>query len=243
MDNQFSRCYAVLGDNAMDIIKNAKIAVFGIGGVGGYVVEALARTGVSNFVLVDNDTVSITNINRQIIANMNTIGKDKCEVMKERILSINPSANIEIHKCFFLPENQDDFDFKSYDYVIDAVDTVTAKIAIILNAKKYNVKVISAMGAGNKINPSMLLVSDIYKTSVDPLAKVLRGELKKRRVNKLKVVYSKEKPMNPLVNLNEEGISRNIPASLTFVPAAMGLIIASEVVKDLTGIKNENPGA
>lgn len=244
MENQFSRSNALLGEVNMEKLKRARVAIFGVGGVGGYAIEALARSGIGEFLLVDKDTISITNINRQIIASHDTLGMDKIEAMKQRILSINPNAKVEVRKCFFLPENKDEFDFSSYDYVIDAVDTVTAKIALILKAKEQRVPIISAMGAGNKINPSMLMVSDIYNTSVDPLAKVLRGELKKRRINKLKVVYSKEKPMKPLMNLNEEALPmKNVPASLVFVPAAMGLIIASEVVKDLTGIKNDKPGA
>lgn len=244
MENQFSRSNALLGEVNMEKLKRARVAIFGVGGVGGYAIEALARSGIGEFLLVDKDTISITNINRQIIASHDTLGMDKIEAMKQRILSINPNAKVEVRKCFFLPENKDEFDFSSYDYVIDAVDTVTAKIALILKAKEQRVPIISAMGAGNKINPSMLMVSDIYNTSVDPLAKVLRGELKKRRVNKLKVVYSKEKPMKPLMNLNDEALPmKNVPASLVFVPAAMGLIIASEVVKDLTGIKNDKPGA
>ena len=244
MENQFSRVDALLGSSNLEKLKKAKIIVFGIGGVGGYVCEALARSGIYNFTLVDNDTVSITNINRQIIANMNTIGKDKVSVMKDRILSINPLANVEIKKCFFLKENSNEFDFKNYDYIIDAVDTISAKIEIIVKAKESNVKVISALGAGNKINPSMLEVTDIYKTSVDPLAKVLRKKLKEYRINKLKVVYSKEKPLKPLYSLDSSDVvKKNIPASLVFVPAAMGLIIAGEVIKDLTGIKNDKPGA
>lgn len=244
MENQFSRVDALLGSSNLEKLKNAKIIVFGIGGVGGYVCEALARSGIYNFTLVDNDTVSITNINRQIIANMNTIGKDKVSIMKDRILSINPLANVEIKKCFFLKENSNEFDFKNYDYIIDAVDTISAKIEIILKAKESNVKVISALGAGNKINPSMLEVTDIYKTSVDPLAKVLRKKLKEYRINKLKVVYSREKPLKPQYSLDSSDVvKKNIPASLVFVPAAMGLIIAGEVIKDLTGIKNDKPGA
>ena len=236
----------------MNKLKNKKVAVFGIGGVGGYVVEALARTGIGKFVLVDDDKVSLTNINRQIIANFSTYNQYKCDVMKERILSINPDAEIEIHKCFFLPENQDDFDFTTYDYVVDAVDTVTAKLLIIEKAKKVGTPVISAMGAGNKINPTMLRVSDIYDTKVDPLSKVMRTELKKRRIKKLKVVYSIEKPLKPKIeDYNEEANKldtrdntkrRSTPGSNAFVPSTMGLIIASEVIKDLTNIRNDAPG-
>ena len=257
MLNQFSRTQLTFGKDRMDILKNKKVAIFGIGGVGGYVVEALARSGISKFVLVDDDKVCMTNINRQIIATFKTIGQYKCDVMKERILDINPKAEVEIYKCFFLPSNQDDFDFKSYDYVIDAVDTVTAKIAIIMQAKKYNVPVISAMGAGNKINPDMLRISDIYKTKVDPLAKVMRLELKKRRIKKLKVVYSLERPIRPYEDMSIScykhcvcppgtrkcTVRRDIPGSNAFVPSTMGLIIASEVIKDLTNFRNDVTGA
>ena len=244
MEDIFSRSSALLGTENMEKLSKACVAVFGVGGVGGYVCEALARSGIKKFLLVDKDVVSITNINRQIIATVDTVGLDKVAIMKKRILSINPNAEVLVKKCFFMPENKDEFNFSSYDYVIDAIDTVTAKIALILRAKECNCPIISAMGAGNKINPSMLEVTDIYKTSVDPLAKVMRAELKKRRINKLKVVYSKEKPMKPLANLNDNNLpNKNVPASLVFVPAAMGLIIASEVVKDLTGIKNDKPGS
>lgn len=243
MLNQFSRTELILGDIAMEKLKKSRVAIFGIGGVGGYVCEALARSGVGNFVLVDNDTVSLTNINRQIIATIETIGKYKCDVMKERILSINPDCEVETHNCFFLPENQDEFDFSKYDYVIDAVDTVTAKLAIVVKAKENNVPVISAMGAGNKLNPTMLEVSDIFKTSVDPLAKVMRIELKKRRIKNLKVVYSKEKPIKTSAESEEQSQKRSIPGSTAFVPTTMGLIIASEVIKDLTNVRNDIAGA
>ena len=257
MLNQFSRTQLILGEEAMEKLKNSTVAIFGIGGVGGYVCEALARSGVYKFVLVDDDKVCLTNVNRQIIATLDTVGKYKCDVMKDRILSINPKAEVEIHKCFFLPSNQDDFDFKKYDYVVDAVDTVTAKIAIILKAKEAKVPIISAMGAGNKLNPAMLEVSDIYNTKVDPLAKVMRIELKKRHINKLKVVYSKERPIKPYMDMSIScykhcvcppgtrkcTVRRDIPGSNAFVPTTMGLIIASEVVKDLTNIRNDVAGA
>ena len=256
MLNQFSRTQLTFGQEAMEKLKNTRVAIFGIGGVGGYVCEALVRSGVSNIVLVDDDKVCMTNINRQIIATFDTIGQYKCDVMKERILKINPLAKVEIHKCFFLPSNQDEFDFKSYDYVIDAIDTVTAKIALVLKCKELNIPIISAMGAGNKINPEMLKVSDIYKTKVDPLAKVMRTELKKRRVKKLKVVYSVEKPIRPYMDMSIScykhcvcppgtrkcTVRRDIPGSNAFVPATMGLIIASEVIKDITEIRNDAPG-
>jgi tRNA A37 threonylcarbamoyladenosine dehydratase len=253
MLNQFSRTELIFGNENMNKLKNKKVAVFGIGGVGGYVVEALARTGIGKFVLVDDDKVSLTNINRQIIANFSTYNQYKCDVMKERILSINPEAEIEIHKCFFLPENQDDFDFTTYDYVVDAVDTVTAKLLIIEKAKKVGTPVISAMGAGNKINPTMLRVGDISDTKVDPLARVMRIELKKRRIKDVKVVYSLEKPIKPIGEVSDtckeepsgatltrkNTARRSIPGSTAFVPSTMGLIIASEIVKDFTGLKND----
>jgi tRNA A37 threonylcarbamoyladenosine dehydratase len=257
MLNQFSRTQLTLGVDAMNKLKETRVAIFGIGGVGGYVVEALARSGVYKFVLIDDDKICLTNINRQIIANLDTVGQYKCDVMKERILKINPKAEVEVRKCFFLPSNQDEFDFTQYDYIVDAVDTVTAKISIILKAKELNIPIISAMGAGNKINPTMLEVADIYKTKVDPLAKVMRNELKKRHIKKLKVVYSKEKPIRPYEDMSISCrahcvcppgtrkciVRRDIPGSNAFVPSVMGLIIASEIIKDITGLKNDIPGA
>lgn len=240
MLEQFSRTELLLGREAMDKLAETRVAVFGVGGVGGYVCEALVRSGVGAFDLIDNDTVSLTNLNRQIIATRKTIGRYKTEVMKERILDINPEADVQIHNCFFLPENADEFDFTQYDYVVDAVDTVTAKISIIMKAKEAGVKVISSMGAGNKIDASMFRVSDIYKTKVCPLAKVMRRELKKRGVKKLKVVYSEEQPIQPENNyvcppeeLDKMAGRRAIPGSTAFVPSVAGLIIAGEVVKDL----------
>ena len=257
MLNQFSRTQLLFGQEAMAKLKNSRIAIFGIGGVGGYVVEALARSGVEKFVLIDDDKVCLTNVNRQIIATLKTVGRYKCDVMKERILEINPFAEVEIHKCFFLPSNKDDFDFKSYDYVVDAVDTVAAKISIVECAIENNVPVISAMGAGNKLNPNMFEVTDIYKTKVDPLAKVMRIELKKRRIKKLKVVYSKERPVRPIEDMSISCRShcvcptgtrkctdrRDIPGSNAFVPSAAGLLIASEVIKDISNIRNDIVGA
>ena len=196
--NQFSRTQLLLGSESMDLLADATVAVFGIGGVGGYTVEALARSGVGHFVLVDDDKVCLTNINRQIIATRSSVGKYKVDVMKERILDINPKAEVEVYKCFYLPENADDFDFSKYSYVVDAVDTVTAKIEIIMRAKACNVPVISCMGAGNKLDPTKFRVADIYKTNMCPLAKVMRREMKKRGVKKLKVVYSEEKALRPL---------------------------------------------
>ena len=239
MQNQFTRTALLLGDKAMEKIANATIAVFGVGGVGGYVVEALARSGVCHFVLVDSDTVSITNINRQIIATLDTVGKLKVDVMKDRILSINKDAIVETYPCFFLPSNQDEFNFKNYTYIVDAIDTVTAKIALIQKANEDNVPIISSMGAGNKLNPQGFKVTDISKTKVDPLAKVMRRELKKRGINKLKVVYSEEEPIK-IEDIPEEiklemekSGKRQVPGSNAFVPSSAGLLIASEVIKDL----------
>ena len=249
MLTQFSRTELLLGKEAMERLSNARVAVFGIGGVGGYVCEALVRSGIGTFDLIDDDKVCLTNLNRQIIATRKTVGKYKTEVMKERILDINPKAVVNIHNCFFLPENADEFPFEKYDYVVDAVDTVTAKIAIIMKAKEKNVPVISSMGAGNKLDASMFRVADIYKTKVCPLAKVMRRELKKRGVKKLKVVYSEELPTRPLEDISiscrnhcicPPGAQqkcterRDIPGSVAFVPSVAGLIIAGEVIKDLS---------
>ncbi len=249
MLTQFSRTELLLGKEAMDRLKNARVAVFGIGGVGGYVCEALVRTGVGYFDLIDDDKVCLTNLNRQIIATRKTVGKYKTEVMKERMLEINPDVKVEIHDCFFLPENAKDFPFEEYDYIVDAVDTVTAKLEIIMCAKECNVPVISCMGAGNKLDPTQFEVADIYKTSVCPLARVMRRELKKRGVKKLKVVYSKEQPTRPIEDMSISCRShcvcppgtvhkcterRDIPGSIAFVPSVAGLILAGEVIKDLT---------
>ena len=239
MSNQFKRTKLLIKDEGMRILEKAHILVFGVGGVGGYVVEALARSGVSHLTLVDNDVVSETNINRQIIATYETIGQPKVEVMKKRILSINPEAIVNIKQCFYLAETASEFNFADYDYVVDCVDTVAAKISIIVEAKKNNVPVISAMGAGNKMRPEMLEVADISKTEVDPLAKVIRTSLRKLGINHLKVVYSKENPLeinedNPDIELKEKS-GRPAPGSNAFVPSAMGLIMASEIVRDLIG--------
>ena len=238
LENQFERTELLLGAEAMERLRNSRVVIFGVGGVGGYVTEALARSGVGAFELVDRDVVSVTNLNRQIIATWKTIGRDKTEVMAERIADINPQAQVTLRKCFFLPETADQFDFSTYDYVVDAVDTVTAKIEIILRAQQAGVPVISSMGAGNKLDPSKFEVADIYKTSVDPLARVMRRELKKRGVRKLKVVYSKEEPMKPLgvIEADPEAGRKDVPGSSAFTPSAAGLLIASEVVKDLIGI-------
>jgi len=230
MENPFARTEVLVGSSAMEKLHGARVAVFGVGGVGGYVAEALARSGVGAIDLIDKDTVSLTNLNRQIIALHFTVGKYKTDVMKERILDINPACKVEVHPCFYLPETKDEFDFTKYSYVVDAVDTVTAKIQLVLQAKEAGVPIISSMGAGNKMNPADFEVSDIYKTSVCPLAKVMRRELKKRGIRKLKVVYSKEQP---IISADLEGEERRVPGSVAFVPSVAGLIIASEVVKDL----------
>lgn len=249
MLNQFSRTELLLGKEAMNKLENSRVAVFGIGGVGGYVCEALVRSGVGSFDLIDDDKVCLTNLNRQIIATRRTVGQYKTEVMRDRILEINPKAEVRIHNCFYLPENADDFDFSEYDYVVDAVDTVTAKIELIMRAKESGTPIISSMGAGNKLDASAFRVADIYKTKVCPLAKVMRRELKKRGVKKLKVVYSEEQPIRPIEDMAISCRShcicppgakhkcterRDIPGSVAFVPSVVGLIIAGEVVKDLT---------
>ena len=212
-------------------LKNAKVAIFGIGGVGSYVVEGLARAGIGNFLLVDNDKLSETNLNRQLIATKETIGKSKVEVAKKRILSINPNANVEIKEEFFMPESDEILD-NTISYIVDAVDTVTAKIELVLRANKLNIPIISCMGTGNKLDPTKFEVADIFKTSVCPLAKVMRKELKARGIKKLKVVYSKEEPIKVDVK-DEENIKRHVPGSISFVPSVAGLIISGEVIKDI----------
>lgn len=239
MLDRFSRTELLLGEAAMDKLRNSRVAVFGIGGVGGYVCEALVRSGIGAFDLIDNDKICLTNLNRQIIATGKTIGKYKTEVMQERMLDINPDVKVKTYNCFFLPENADSFPFSEYDYVVDAVDTVTAKIELVMKCQERNVPIISSMGAGNKLDASAFRVADIYKTSVCPLAKVMRHELKKRGIKELKVVYSEEPPITPVRELEPEGDTkrRAIPGSTAFVPSVAGLIIAGEVVKDLTGIQ------
>ena len=249
MLNQFSRTQLLLGPDAMESLYSKKVAIFGIGGVGGYVCEALVRSGIGAFDLIDDDKVCLTNLNRQIIATRKTVGKYKAEVMRDRMLEINPDANIDIHKCFFLPENADDFPFSEYDYIVDAVDTVTAKIELIMRAGREGVPIISAMGAGNKLDAGRLKVADIYDTKICPLARVMRRELKKRNVKKLKVVYSDEQPIRPIEDMSiscgthcicPPGAKhkcterRDIPGSTAFVPAVAGLLIAGEIVKDLS---------
>ena len=249
MLTQFSRTELLLGKEAMDKLANSRVAVFGIGGVGGYVCEALVRTGVGAFDLIDDDKVCLTNLNRQIIATRKTVGQYKVDVMKERMLEINPKVDVRVHKCFCLPENAEEFPFEEYDYIVDAVDTVTAKISLVMKAQEMNIPIISSMGAGNKLDASKFQVADIYKTKVCPLAKVMRRELKKRGVKKLKVVYSEEQPTRPIEDMSVSCRThcicppgakhkcterRDIPGSVAFVPSVVGLIIAGEVVKDLS---------
>lgn len=250
MINRFSRTALLFGEENMEKLRNTRVAVFGVGGVGGYVVEALVRSGVGAIDVFDDDIVSLTNLNRQIIAVTDTIGKDKTEVIRERVLAINPEAKITVHKCFYMPYNADEFDLGEYAYIVDAIDTVTAKIELAVRAEKAGIPIISSMGTGNKVEAAMLETADIYETSVCPLARVMRRELKKRGIKKLKVVYSKEKPITPAVNNDiaseKSGTERNgipkksVPGSTAFVPAAAGLIIAGEVVKAITGIHGES---
>ncbi len=251
MIDQFSRTELLIGKEGIARLQNAKVAVFGVGGVGGYAVEALVRSGVGSFVLVDDDRICLTNLNRQIIATRKTIGKYKVDVMKERILDINPKAHVETYQCFFLPENAQDFDFSQYSYVIDAVDTVTAKLEIITRAQQEGVPVISCMGAGNKLDPTQFQVADIYETTICPLARVMRRECRKRGIEHLKVVYSTEKAIRPLEDADiscrtncvcPPGTARkcterrDIPGSVSFVPSVAGLILAGEVIRDLAGV-------
>ena len=251
MLNQFSRTQLLIGAPAIKKLQESREAVFGIGGVGGYVCEALVRSGVGSFDLIDDDKVCLTNLNRQIIATRKTVGKYKTDVMKERMLEINPDIDVRTHKCFFLPQNADEFPFEEYDYIVDAVDTVTAKIALIMKAKELDIPIISAMGAGNKLDAGRFQVADIYETRVCPLARVMRRELKKRNVKSLKVVYSDEQPIRPMEDMSiscrancicppgaEHKCTerRDIPGSTAFVPAVAGLMIAGEIVKDLSGI-------
>ena len=235
MEDRFTRTRQLLGSEMMERLKETRVAIFGIGGVGGYVCEALVRSGVGNFELVDNDTVAVSNLNRQIIATEETLGKYKTEVMKERMLSVNPEVNVSVRNCFFLPENSSEFDFGKYDIVVDAIDTVTAKIELIMRSKEAGVNVISAMGAGNKLDASLFRVADIYDTKICPLARVMRTELKKRGVKKLRVVYSKEPPILHKQNdgTGTDNPRKPVPGSISFVPSAAGLILAGEVIKEL----------
>lgn len=249
MLDRFSRTQLVFGKEAMDRLKGSRVAVFGVGGVGGYAVEALARSGVGAIDIIDDDKVCLTNINRQIIATTKTVGNYKVDVAKERIEEINPDCKVTAFKTFYMPETADRFDFTQYDYVVDAIDTVTGKIALIENAKKAGTPIISSMGAGNKVDPTAFEVADIYKTSVCPLARVMRYELKRRGIKKLKVVYSKEKPIPPIDDEDPNGENgclskadkvpgkRQVPGSTAFVPSVAGLIIAGEVIKDIIGYK------
>lgn len=257
MLNQYSRTQLIFGAEAMEKLRNSRVAVFGIGGVGGYTVEALARSGVGELDLIDDDKVCLTNINRQIIATRKTVGQYKVDVAAERVHDIDPNIVVNTYKTFYTPETAEQFDFTKYDYVVDAIDTVTGKIALVMNAKKAKTPIICSMGAGNKVDPTAFEVTDIFKTSVDPLARVMRIELKKRGVRKLKVVYSKEVPLTPV---DDMAISckthcicppgtvrkctqrRQVPGSNAFVPSVVGLIIAGEVIKDLTGFKGKGMG-
>lgn len=233
--NEFMRTQMLLGEAAMEKLKNSRVAVFGVGGVGGYAVEALARSGVGALDLIDDDTVSPTNLNRQIIALHSTIGRPKAEVAAERVRDINPDCAVTIHRTFYTPETAGEFDFTRYDYVIDAIDTVTGKIALVMQAKEAGTPIISSMGAGNKLDPTAFRVADLYKTSVCPLARVMRRELKKRGVDRLKVVYSEEEALTPSQSPTEDGAhqKRQTPGSVAFVPSVAGLILAGEVIKDL----------
>lgn len=252
MLNQFSRTELIFGKEAMEKLANSRVAIFGIGGVGGFTAEALARSGVGTLDLIDDDRVCLTNINRQIFATRKTVGKLKIDVAKERLLEINPDMTINTYKTFYMPETADQFDFTQYDYVVDAIDTVTGKIELVMNADKCRTPIICSMGAGNKVDPTRFQVSDIYSTSVCPLARVMRYELKKRGIRKLKVVYSTEKPMTPVDDMAisckqncicPPGTARKctqrnqVPGSNAFVPSVVGLIIAGEVIKDITGVR------
>ena len=257
MLNQYSRTQLIFGAEAMEKLRNSRVAVFGIGGVGGYTVEALGRSGVGELDLIDDDKVCLTNINRQIIATRKTVGQYKVDVAAERVHDIDPNIVVNTYKTFYTPETAEQFDFTKYDYVVDAIDTVTGKIALVMNAKKAKTPIICSMGAGNKVDPTAFEVTDIFKTSVDPLARVMRIELKKRGIRKLKVVYSKEVPLTPV---DDMAISckthcicppgtarkctqrRQVPGSNAFVPSVVGLIIAGEVIKDLTGFKGKGMG-
>lgn len=237
ISNQFARTELLLGREAMERLAAARVAVFGVGGVGGYVAEALGRSGIGALELIDNDRVSETNLNRQIIALHSTIGKYKVDVMKARLLDINPDLKVETHRLFYLPETAGQFDFGRYDYVVDAIDTVTGKIELILQAKAAGVPVISSMGAGNKLHPEGFRIADISETTVCPLAKVMRKELKKRGITGVKVVYSKEEAIEPKGKTTEDpGARRSLPGSVAFVPSAAGLVLAGEVIREIAGI-------
>lgn len=251
MLHEFSRTELLIGKESLEKLSKSKIAIFGIGGVGTFVAEGLVRSGVLNFVLIDDDSICLTNLNRQLHATRSTIGRSKVEVMKERILDINPNANVTTHQSFYLPETSEELIQDDYDYIVDAIDTVTGKIDLVVKAKQKGIPIISSMGAGNKLNPTMFEVADIYSTSVCPLAKVMRKELRQRSIKDLKVVYSKEEPIKPREDLSNSCrtgcvcppsstrsclIKKQIPGSVAFVPSVVGLIIAGEIVKDITEI-------
>lgn len=236
--NQFSRTELLIGKEGLDKLKSSRVAVFGIGGVGGYVVEALVRSGIGSIDLIDNDTVCESNINRQIIATENTIGQNKVDVAEKRIKEINPDTKVKKYKTFYTPQTADEFDFGEYDYIVDAIDTVVGKISLVEKAKEYDIPVICSMGAGNKMDPTKFEVSDISKTSVCPLAKVMRQELKKRKIKNVKVVYSKEIPAK--CSTSEDSSPKRAPGSIAFVPSVVGLIMAGEVIKDLIGYESQN---
>lgn len=242
MAERFDRTKRLLGNSAMEKLRCSHVAVFGIGGVGGHAADALVRSGIGTITIVDSDEVAVSNINRQIIATTKTVGRKKVDVMQEHLQEINPNVCINARDCFFLPETADQFDFRQYDYVIDAVDTVTAKLALIVACKEAGVPIISSMGAGNKLDPTAFEVTDIYKTSVCPLAKVMRKELKARNIRKLKVVYSKELPREPIEDTDfvsdEKRTRRAIPGSIAFVPSVAGLILAGEVIRELSGVES-----
>lgn len=240
MDEQFSRSQLLLGGEAMTKLAGARVAVFGVGGVGGYTVEALARCGVGMLDLIDNDTVSISNLNRQILATHSTVGRLKVDVAKERVLDINPACVVRTYPCFYLPDTADQFDFTQYDYIVDAIDTVTGKLLLAERAAEANTPIISAMGTGNKLDPTAFQVADISQTSMCPLARVMRKELKKRGIVHLKVVYSREEPLSPVGGEAEAARlgKRQIPGSVSFVPGAAGLILAGAVIKDLIDCSN-----
>jgi len=237
MEEKFSRTQLLIGKEGIEKLAKSRVAVFGVGGVGGYVIEALARSAVGYIDIIDNDIVCESNINRQIIATTKTLGRLKVDVAKERILEINPDANVKAYNMFFTPQNAHEFDFKNYDYIIDAIDTVSGKLALIEKAKEHKIPIICSMGAGNKLDPTKFEVSDISKTTVCPLARVIRTELKKRKITDVKVVYSKETPIKPNTSEEENFSKKQIPGSIAFVPSVVGLIIAGEVIKDLISHK------
>lgn len=239
MNEQFSRSALLLGDEAIQTLQRSHVAIFGVGGVGGAAVEALARGGVGAFSLFDNDTVSLSNLNRQLIATHDTVGQSKVEVCKARIVSINPNADVTTYPVFYLPENADEFDLSQYDYIIDAIDTVSAKIELVLRAQQAGVPIISAMGAGNKLDPTKFVVTDLYKTETCPLARVMRRELRARGVKRLKVVYSTETARKPLLDASD-GVRRAVPGSVSFVPPVAGMILAGEVMRELIGHLSKN---